>query len=349
MKKILIIEDNHCLRQTTAEILELADYQVIAAENGVRGIELALKEKPHLILCDIVMPQINGYEVLGALYKSGLLRTVPFIFLSGKTDRQDFRKGMELGADDYLTKPYSAADLLKAVDTRLRKAESIRKEIVARSQTGAQPPAAKVTTLDSVLEEGTLQRYRKKQNIYQEGGRPQNLYYVQKGKVKTFKCNDNGRELAFALYGEGEFFGYAGLLDGACYRESAEAMEVSEIIAIPKQQFEDLIAANSEVSRWFIRLLARDVTDKEEQLLSLAYNSLRKKVAKALVMVSKKFSNGNGSSGGIYLSRENLANIAGTATESLIRTLTEFKNEKLIDIANARIVILNESGLLQMK
>ena len=113
MNTVLLIEDNVEIRENTAEILELANYRVITAENGKDGIEKASMEKPDVIVCDIMMPVLDGYGVLHMLNKSEALREIPFIFLTAKTERLDFRKGMEMGADDYITKPFTELELLK--------------------------------------------------------------------------------------------------------------------------------------------------------------------------------------------------------------------------------------------
>jgi len=119
MKKILLIEDNNDIRENTLEILQLANYLVVAAENGKVGIELALIEKPDLILCDITMPRLSGYDVLHILSKRIKLLSVPFIFLSSKAEDSEIRKGLDSGADAYLTKPFDDSDLLHAVEHQL--------------------------------------------------------------------------------------------------------------------------------------------------------------------------------------------------------------------------------------
>jgi CheY-like chemotaxis protein len=106
MKKILLIEDNTDVRENTAEILSLAQYNVITAKNGKEGVELAQKEKPDLIICDIMMPVLDGHGVLHLLSKNDETSGIPFIFLTAKAERSDFMKGMELGADYYLTKQF---------------------------------------------------------------------------------------------------------------------------------------------------------------------------------------------------------------------------------------------------
>ena len=121
MKKILLIEDNDDIRSNTAEILELSNYKVIVAENGKIGVEKAIEHRPDLIICDIMMPVLDGYGVLHAVHKNEAIKNTPFIFLTAKTERGDFRKGMELGADDYITKPFSGTELLNAIDSRSEK------------------------------------------------------------------------------------------------------------------------------------------------------------------------------------------------------------------------------------
>jgi len=202
--------------------------------------------------------------------------------------------------------------------------------------------------LKKLMEEGNTDRFKKKQLIYQEGNRPTSLYFIQKGKVKTYKVNNDGKELAVNLYNSGEFLGYVALLEGCNYHENAEALEACELTAIPREEFETLINNNRDVARQFIGLLAKNITEKEQQLLHLAYSSLRKKVAEALLFLKKKYHQTTDEPFSIDMSRENLATIAGTATESMIRTLGDFRDEKLLEIKQGVITILNEQKLANL-
>lgn len=123
MKKILVIEDEPEMRRNLLMILKLEKFQPIGAENGRRGLELVQREKPDLILCDVMMPELDGHGVLEALRKDPESAAIPFLFLTAKGERADFRAGMNLGADDYLTKPVARADLLQAINTRLLRAD----------------------------------------------------------------------------------------------------------------------------------------------------------------------------------------------------------------------------------
>ncbi len=345
MKKILLIEDNDEIRENTAEILELANYKVVTAANGKLGVETALAEVPDLIVCDIMMPVLDGYGVLHALHKNDSVKNIPFIFLTAKTERGDLRKGMELGADDYITKPFSGTELLNAIEGRLKKADLIKEEFSGLDGVNKLLAATgSKDILESLTTDRDVNKYRKKQTVYNEGNRAARLFFIVKGKVKTFKSNDDGKELVVGLYTEGDFLGYVALLEGSSYKETAEAMEDSELAIIPKVDFDELMNSNPQVAQKFIQLLAKNVADKEEHLLGLAYNSLRKKVADALMSLQRKYKTGDGHFS-INISRENLASIAGTATESLIRTLGDFRTEKLIDIKEGNIIILNEKKL----
>jgi DNA-binding response OmpR family regulator len=347
MKTLLLIEDNNEIRENTAEILELARYKVFTAANGKIGVELALEKKPDLIICDIMMPVLDGYGVLHAIHRNEEIKNTPFIFLSAKTERGDLRKGMELGADDYITKPFDATELLNAVDSRLKRVELLKKQINPNLEglNQLQIESSNTNVVAYLVEQRSVNTYKKKQVIYTEGNHPLQLYYVISGKVKTFKTNDDGKDLVTELYSPGDFLGHIALLQAGVYKETAEAMDDTKLAVIPKKEFEDLLNSNWEVAHKFISLLAKNVADKEAQLLNMAYNSLRKKVADALVTLKLKYHKPGNELFSIDISRENLATIAGTATESLIRTLSDFKSEKLIEIRDGHISILNEKKL----
>lgn len=350
MKRLLLIEDNDDIRENTAEILELGGYLVETAENGKIGVEKALVNKPDLIICDVMMPVLDGYGVLHLLNINPELKGIPFIFLTAKAERGDFRKGMEMGADDYVTKPFTDIELLTAIESRLNKVNLLKKnfELNAEGMQQMLDEASGKNALVNLTKDRHINHYKKKQIIYSEGNHPNKLYYVEKGKVKTFKTNADGKEFTVGLHGDGEFIGYIAMLEGTAYKETAEAIGESEIAIIPIEEFRGLIESNKEVMQKFIKLLAKNIAEKEDQLLGLAYNSLRKRVADALMTLQQKYRKSTTEKFSIQISREDLANIAGTATESLIRTLSDFKSEKLIDIHAGEIVILNEKKLLTL-
>jgi DNA-binding response OmpR family regulator len=337
MKKILLIEDNAEVRENTTEILELAGYNVIAAPNGKMGVDLAQKDKPDLIICDIMMPELDGYGVLHILARKAETSTIPFIFLTAKTEKTDIRKGMNLGADDYLTKPFDDTDLLNAIEARLRKTAMQQKiyETTAEGLDTFIHDAKKVLNLKDLCKDKKVKTFKKKQEIFSEGDTPLNIFFIKTGTAKVYKSHPDGKELITSIYNVNDFFGFEPILEGNVYQESAVAMQDSEIITIPKHDFLMLLQSHPDVSAGFISLLCKKVAEKEMQLLNLAYNSVRQRTAEALLKVQQlKDQKEN-----IQISREDLAKMVGTASESVIRVLSDFKDEGLIDIEGGKIKI----------
>ena len=167
MEKILLIEDNEALRENTAEILTLAQYEVIVAENGKIGIEMARLHLPDLIICDIMMPVLDGFGVLQAFNNNDVLAGIPFIFLTAKVERADWRRGMELGADDYLTKPFGINELLAAINSRLQKVAQIKRSVMTPEGLGVFFDQAKQKDgLQSLSIDKKVHLIKKKKVIY---------------------------------------------------------------------------------------------------------------------------------------------------------------------------------------
>jgi CheY-like chemotaxis protein/CRP-like cAMP-binding protein len=347
MKKILLIEDNPEMRDNTAEILDLANYVVVKAEDGKIGVELAKKENPDLIICDIMMPNFDGYEVLHMLSKDPKTAGIPFIFLTAKAEKSDMRKGMNLGADDYLVKPFDKMELLNAIETRLKRSEYFKKNYT-RDLSGLVDfiqTANKFSLPNNISTDYKLRKFSPKGFVYHEGDEPNVVFFVIKGKIKCWRMSPDGKELITGIYGANDFFGFNSILEGTNYHDSATAMEETEVALIPRNDFLSLVYSTQEVSARFIKMLVNNINEKEEQLLSLAYNSVRGRVADALLKLSKKSSDNSN----LNLSREDLANMVGTSTESLIRTLSDFKQEKLVEVEGRNIKIANIQGLEKIK
>jgi CRP-like cAMP-binding protein/CheY-like chemotaxis protein len=343
MKKILLIEDNPEVRENTSEILSLANYEVITAENGKIGVELAQRESPDLIICDIMMPELDGYGVLHILSKKPVTAKIPFIFLTAKTEKTDIRKGMNLGADDYLTKPFDDTDLLNAIEARLFKSAMQQKNYDSTPEglDNFIRDAQHVLNLKDLCKDKKIKQLKKKTEIFSEGDSPMYIYFIKSGNIKTFKSHPDGKELITNLYKENDFFGYEALLENSAYKESAIALEDTELIAIPRHDFLTLLQSHPDVSASFISLLCKKLTDKETQLLNLAYNSVRQRTAEALLKVwqikdSKEI---------ISISRDDLAKLVGTASESVIRVLSDFKDEGLIEIESGKIKVTQPGKL----
>ncbi|RYZ19387.1 MAG: response regulator, partial [Chitinophagaceae bacterium] len=325
-KTILVIDDNNDLRDNTAEILDLAGYKTLTAENGKRGVETAAREKPDLIVCDIMMPELDGYGVLHLLKKNPDTERIPFIFLTAKTERSDFRKGMEMGADDYVTKPFEDIELLNAIEVRLKKVEVLEHNY-------ASSPQGLTQFVKDVKDSGMIKQlsgqydvehFARKQTVYTEGKRPRYLYYLVSGKVKAYKTHEDGKEYITDLFSAGDFIGYTALIEDQNYDDTATVLEDAELMQIPRDEFLQMIYSDINIAAKFIRIVTHNMKEKEERLLNLAYSSLRKRVAKALVDIHEKFYSQRPDPV-IEFSRDDIAQYIGTATESLIRTLSDFK------------------------
>ncbi len=344
MQKILVIEDNQDVRENLAEILTLSGYAASTAENGKVGAAKAQAERPDLILCDIMMPELDGYGVLHILSHSARTADIPFIFLTAKAEREDFRQGMSLGADDYITKPFDDVALLQTIEARLKKSERLR---AASAQAGGSlerfiDEARALEAIKHLSENRELRHYKKKDLIFREGEHPRWLYFVESGKVKIVKTSDDGRELIVKVAQTGDFLGFLSLFKEDTYLESAAALEDCSIKLVPKQDFAALVFGNRDVNARFIKMLANHIAEREQQLIELAYNSVRKRVATALTHLCDQ------SGPVIQLLREDLAALAGTAKETLIRTLTDFKNEGIVDIKGGVVTVLKLGHLREM-
>jgi CRP-like cAMP-binding protein/CheY-like chemotaxis protein len=311
------------------------------AENGKKGVDVALTEKPSLIVCDIMMPELDGYGVLHLLRKNPDTQNIPFIFLTAKTERGDFRKGMEMGADDYVTKPFDDIELLNAIEVRLKKSEVLQQHYTPSPQGLSQfvKDVKSTGLLQQLPDHYDIESFPKKQTVYAEGKRPRFLYYLVSGKAKAFKTHEDGKEYITDLFSSGDFMGYTAMIEDKPYDDSAVILEDAELMQIPRDEFLQLIYTDINLASKFIRIVTKNVKEKEDRLLNLAYSSLRKRVAKALVAIHEKFYSESNST--IEFSRDDIAHYIGTATESLIRTLSDFKAEKLIDIKSGKISITN--------
>lgn len=346
-KKVLIIEDNTDIRENVVEILELADFTVFQASNGKIGVELAVKNKPDVILCDIMMPDLDGYGVLYMLGKNPETANIPFIFLTAKAERVDLRKGMEMGADDYLTKPFDDIELLNAIETRLKK-KGQQEVFYSKPLDKLNNLLAKnsgLAELKRIISERKSRPFKKNQVIYYEGDKGNGLYIILAGKIKTVKLAEDGRELMTGIHIADDYLGVNAMLSNEAYADTATALEDSQLCLIPKEQLDELINRYPDVAREFIGILANDIRDKEEQLLHLAYNSVRKRMAECLIRLYKQ----NTAADGFKISREDLAAMTGMATETVSRTLTDFKDEGLIEKKGSLITILDDKRLAKMK
>ncbi len=350
-KKILIIEDNDDIRESSIEILELAGYEVLEAQNGKIGVDLAQRHLPDMILCDIMMPELDGYGVLYLLAKNPETANIPFIFLTAKAERADMRKGMEMGADDYLTKPFDDMELLNTIESRFQKREK-QEAFYSKSLESLGILANQgqgLGELKRIISERKVKQVKKKQIIYYEGDNVPGIYLILSGRVKAFKLSEDGRELVTGMYGPDEYLGIHAMLSVDQYNETAEAIDDTSICLLPKDVVKQLLDNYTDIGQKFIKILSSNLLEKEDQLLQLAYHSVRKRMAEVLLRLAKQQNTSDSTETFIRISREDLASMAGMATETVSRTLGDFKDEGIIEKKGSLIQLIDSVKLVKMK
>jgi len=347
---ILIIEDNNDLRENTNELLKLAGYNTHLASNGIEGLQLARKYNPNLILCDIMMPSLDGYGVLKAVENVPELLGIPFIFMSALGGSKDLRKGMDMGADDYLIKPFDGEGLLNMVSGRLKRSRIFNN--IAKNSTYDLPDNSRNIQNAQEFDDLTskrIKKLRKKDMLYMEGDFPNFSYQVISGKIKVFKADDSGKELIVDIYKAGDFFGFVSIFENRNYNDFAMAIENAEVAFIPREDFLECLYSNNALAFKFIEMLSHSILDAEDKLVKLAYNSARKRVAEAIVLLGKKYGNENSVDAEFSLNRENISSLSAISPESVSRNLTDFRDEGLIETSNGNIKILNMKKLVALK
>jgi CRP-like cAMP-binding protein len=347
MKSILVVEENKSISDNLSEMLAIANYKSVAANDCQHGIELAHKYKPDLIISDMLLTGVDGLSMVHILRNDPETEMIPVIMLTATKNSHDFRQAMDAGANDCFELPYNNNELLNVIGNIFRMADVMKKHFYTEF---IKPEKAPVPVNNQTIEKLTLNinttTYQKKTVVYKQGKRPDYVYYIVKGKVRTYKVHEEGRQLVIGLYNSGDFLGYNALFEETPYKEIAETTELSELVCIPRTDFENMVYKNQTVANKLLKMLAQNITEREQQMIGNAYNTLRKKVAGALISLETKYKSDNGQSYCIDMSRNDIAAIAGTAAESLIRTLNEFKNEEMILIRkNHNIEIINSQKL----
>ncbi len=339
MKRILIVEDDAALRENTAKLLALENFVVITAANGTEGIRLAKESNPDIIICDILMPEKDGFNVLKELSSNDHTRHIPFIFLSAKTEHKEIRQGMDLGADDYITKPFEEEELLSAIKSRLAKSQILNNITI-------HPPNEQFKNLEDLKnyfdDYGELSHHLKGETIFQEGDRANKIFLILKGLVKTHKMDQNGKKLITSIQKPDDFMGLTSFIDNNPYQESATVLEDTDLAGVNKQILKELLSENCDLSLELMNILTDNLSDIKDHLLQMAYSSVSKKTAQTILQFAEVLD--KGPLGEIKISRSDLASVAGIAPESLIRTLSDFKKKGIIEIEgrNIKILKLNE-------
>ncbi|MGB5419950.1 response regulator [Algibacter sp.] len=350
MKVVLLIEDDIVLRDNTAELLELSGYKVIKASNGKTGVAMAKKQHPDIIVCDIMMPELDGYGALKMLSKSKLTKYIPFIFLSAKTERTDVRKGMNLGADDYITKPFTEDELVSAIESRLAKMSILNELNRKQTPENIASDFDEIKTINELKnffdDYGKVFTFKNEEVIYHEGDHSNYIYLISEGAVKSYRIDEQGKELTTALFKEDDLFGYASFTQNKPHQETATAIADTKLLGVSVIDFNNILNKNHKVVLELIELLTDDLSEVKKQLLKMAYGSVTQKTADTILKFAEKMNRRPEDS--IKISRNDLASVAGIATETLIRALTEFKKQGIITAEGRNIKVLDIERLKSM-
>jgi DNA-binding response OmpR family regulator len=335
-KKVLLIEDDITVRENTAELLELSGYDIETASDGLKGVEQALRFKPDIIVCDIMMPELDGYGVLKQLSELKETQFTPFIFLSAKTDHKDIRRGMDMGADDYLTKPFEEEELISAIESRLAKTEILNKR--AESETVEKSNLSDYEELKNQLKNYSTKSFKNNSIVYDSSSGNNYVYLIKSGAVKSYLIDEKGKELITSIYKVDDVFGDFTLKQNST-NEIAQCLEETVLYCIPKLEFKAFLDSNISMLYNIIEVLDNSLKDTKSQLLDMAYSSVRRKTAQTILLFAERLKRNKLQQ--IRISRADLAAVAGIAQESLIRTLSKLKSEGLLEIEGRNIKILD--------
>ncbi len=351
MEKILIIEDNLEIRENFAEILELEGYTVFTASNGRLGAEKAFAEKPDLIFCDIMMPELDGYGVLYLLAKNKETMNIPFIYLSSRSEKDDIQKGFGLGATGYIIKPFSGNEVLAAVDKALAKRnitstfskKNIYEQIIELIGYVNSNFSASLT-----LENIAKKKLQRGEILFSEMDIPQAAYFIIKGKIKSYLINNSGNEFITNRHETDEFLGYNAILENTKHKDNAVAEEETELLVIPQEIFLQLIHSAQEISRQFIKLLSGNNHNKEEKITSLVYFSLKRMLIESLLEEQIETEVSDDENSGVDLMKRKNYHKLNYSSENVFNILNDLQKEKMINIKNGKIIILEERQLKRL-
>ena len=338
---ILVIEDNPEVRENMTDILELAGYDSYGVASGKEGIRYVREHSPDLILCDIMMPELDGYGVLKILEEDEATRAIPFVFVTAKSEQEDLRRGMNLGADDYVTKPFYKDELLRVVEVRLRKNRS-RQQVVQANPgwTGFLSRQALQVAIESLRAESKSRTYKRGEAVYREGEHVRDVFFLADGFAKHQKTTDFGKTLIVYVFREGDFFGYPELIAECPYEHDTIALTDIKVDFVPTETIRERLASDANVADLLLGSFAKGILEADRRMMNQAYFSVRKRCAETLLRANNVFREREWP-----MSREELSQWAGTAKETFIRNLTDFRDSGYVDVVDGKIRVLSADGL----
>ena len=340
---VFILHENMLTKSILIGILETEgykthDFPTVISETNKMNESIF----PDVIVCDIDLLNSSQMKDLLEAKKS---EVIPLVMISSQAE-----KGEENELGIVIKMPFIAEDILNAVSSQIKKKLNGQfispKENISNLTDGVSKEFLPIHLLSKHTQ---FKRFEKNEKIYAEGDTHHFVYFISSGKVKISKLNSWGKEFIVEVLKVNDFFGYIAVLNGSNRNETAIALEDAKIGMIPQKDFLHLLYSNNQISLYITKYISSKLSMASEKALQLAYDSARKRVARALVYFTNIYSEGNHSSNGINLSRENISAISGISLETVSRTLTEFKQDGYIEVNNRNIKIIQHKKLELLK
>ncbi|MDB5014075.1 MAG: Transcriptional regulator [Daejeonella sp.] len=330
---ILIIEDNDTIRLNTATFLEKANYKVLQAANGKTGLKMAQKF-PDLIICDIMMPKMNGYSLLYMLNKNPAIANIPFLFLTSKYESD---KTKSSNTDILLSINYLLENRVKDLTIKSKCLKSIEKLLNEIDNNNGVKASSSFKLIS----------YKKKEIIYYEGTQSGGIYLILKGHIKTLNLSTDGKEIFTGIYGREEFLGTRAVLTNESFFETAETMDETTVCFIPSEKINQLINFSKNSREKLIKLLSQNIPGEEDKLTLLTKNAVRTRMAGVLLRLATPTQETNF---GVKISDQHLASLMGIPVETVNLTLKDFKSEGIIkENSDDNFLLLDSIRLLRLK
>lgn len=341
---ILVIDDMGDVRENVAELLELSGHHVIQAQDGFEGIRLAKQHLPELILCDIMMPGLDGYGVAEILSRQEETKHIPLIYLTAKADPTDFKKGLQKGAVDYITKPFESDELIDSVEMRIRQATSKRQatadhvdwdnwvDFLKSDAALSGEEALKSFTVPS----GTT--------LFEQDDQALHLYFIKSGSLRWEYMDASGRQLGFRLSRAGEFAGWAAGFEAGAYPHSAVVQSDATVVELPMKAVKEMLLKTPSMALVWGQQQHESAMVLLGDMMGLLNGSARENVARVLL----RFAEWDGREWAVLVSREILAKSIGVAYETIIRTVSQFKAEGWVASRGRKLVLTDRNQLLAL-
>lgn len=346
--KIVLIDSNETQKNLIKELLSLANYEIVTANDQISGLAIINSFLPNLILSNIYLPEIEDGLALFKKYKSqSKLRTIPFIFIANKATKTFIRTLMDLGVDDVICTIKKKYEILKIIKSRLNRVEAFLIHN-KKSHLLQKPDKLLINNeLNKMLSTKKIYHFSPNETIYCAGNKSNHIFLIKNGTVKTYETDNNGKEFITSFFTSEQYFGYTSFIKNEPHFENAKAITSAFIYKISKEEIINEIQKNNQILFNFMDVIVNDLIKVKKQIILLAYASVRKKTAETLLYFNYNFPIKKGTT--ITINRTDLADSIGIAKETLIRTLHDFKKEKLISLAQKSITILDENKLKKVQ